>query len=74
MLWQTLRTSEPRLMYGLHPVTHINEARRGGRPDVRLIAGPLASADDAARLCAAILNAGRYCEPAMYRGQRMTLR
>ena len=74
LLWQSLRTNEPRLLQGLRPITHIRETRRGGRPDVRLILGPLANADQAARLCAAILNAGRYCEPAVYRGQRLSTR
>lgn len=74
MLWHSLRTNEPRLLQGLRPITHAREARRGGRPDVRLIAGPLSNADEAAKLCAAILNAGRYCEPTMYHGQRLSLR
>jgi len=71
MLWQSLRTNEPRLLTGLRPITHVRETRRGGRPDMRLIAGPLPSADDAAKLCAAILSAGRYCEPALFHGQRL---
>ena len=74
LLWNSLRTHEPRLLQGLRPITHTREARRGGRPDVRLIAGPLPSADEAARLCGAILNAGRYCEPALFGGQRLTVR
>jgi hypothetical protein len=74
LLWQTLRTNEAKLLQGLRPITHVRELRRGGRPDMRLIAGPLASADDAAKLCAEILNAGRYCEPAVFHGQRLSLR
>jgi hypothetical protein len=74
MLWHTLRANEPRLLQGLQPITHVRETRRGGRPDVRLIAGPLPNADDAAKLCAAILNVGRYCEPAVFRGHRLSLR
>lgn len=71
MLWQSLSTSESRLLEGLRPVTHVRAIRRGGRPDVRLIAGPLAGADHAARLCAAILDTGRFCEPAVFHGHRL---
>jgi hypothetical protein len=75
MLWHTLQTSAPPgLLKGLRPITHARDVRRGGRPDVRLIVGPLATAEDAARLCAIILNAGRYCEPAVFHGQRMSWR
>ena len=74
LLWNALRTSEARLLQGLRPIAQTRETKRGGRPDVRLVAGPLPSADDAARLCAAILNAGRYCEPAVYHGQRLSAR
>jgi hypothetical protein len=74
MLWQTLRTNEAKLLHGLRPITHVREVRRGGRTDIRLIAGPLANADDAAKLCAELLGAGRYCEPAVFHGQRLSLR
>jgi hypothetical protein len=74
LLWNSLRTHEPRLLQGLRPVTHIRETKRGGRPDVRLIVGPFANLEQAARLCAAVLNAGRYCEPAVFRGQRLSAR
>jgi hypothetical protein len=72
LLWNSLRANEPRLLRGLRPVAQMREARGGGRPDVRLIAGPLASAEDAARLCAAILNEGRFCEPAAFSGHRLS--
>jgi hypothetical protein len=74
MLWQTLRSNEAKLLQGLRPITHVRELRRGGRTDMRLIAGPLANADDAAKLCAELLSAGRYCEPAVFHGQRLSLR
>jgi hypothetical protein len=74
LLWQKLQTSEARLLQGLQPITRTRGLKRAGRPDVRLIAGPLPSADKAAKLCAAILDAGRYCEPAVFHGQRLTSR
>ena len=74
LLWQTVRTHEAKLLQGLRPIAHVREVRRGGRPDIRLIAGPLPTPDDAAKLCAEILHAGRYCEPAVFHGQRLSLR
>jgi hypothetical protein len=71
IMWHSLRTNEPTLLQGLDAVSSARAARGDSTPDVRLIVGPLRSADDAARLCAAITSAGRYCEPALFSGQRV---
>jgi hypothetical protein len=70
MLWNAVRSSEPRLK-SLRPLASVRRGVNGGRPDIRLVAGPLRSEDDAARLCAVILNSGRYCEPTRFDGQRL---
>ena len=49
---------------------------RGPRPgsiELRLIAGPLANASIAARLCAALAAAGQTCQPTVFDGQRLAL-
>lgn len=71
MLWNAVRTNESRLLRGMRPVAHTRRSPRGGRPDVRLVVGPLPNAEAATKLCAALLNAGRYCEPARYEGHRL---
>lgn len=75
MLWNSVRGGQPRLVAGLHPVVRTHDrATPGQRAELRLVAGPLASAEQAARLCAAFNSAGVPCEPTVFGGQRMTLR
>ena len=74
ILWRALQANEATLLRGLRPIVQVTGTRRGGQLDVRLIAGPLANDAAAAKLCSELLNAGRYCEPAAYRGQRLSAR
>jgi hypothetical protein len=74
MLWNAVRSSQSGMFNGLHPIASVREAKNGGRPDIRLLVGPLRTPEDANRLCSALLDSGRFCEPAVFRGQRMPLR
>jgi hypothetical protein len=73
VLWRGLQANEAMLLKGLRPVAFMSGTRRG-RPDVRLIAGPIANAGEAAKVCSALLAAGRYCEPTVYTGHRLSSR
>jgi hypothetical protein len=42
--------------------------------ELRLVVGPLANAATAARLCAALANAGTTCQPTVFDGQRLAIR
>lgn len=72
-LWATLKQNQPGLLEGLRPVIAVREGQRSGAPELRLIAGPLANASVAARLCAALAAAGQACAPAVFDGQRLAL-
>jgi hypothetical protein len=72
-LWTSLKTSQGPMLEGLRPVIAIREGARGGAVELRLIAGPLANASIAARLCAAFTAAGQACQPAVFDGQRLAL-
>ncbi len=72
-LWTTLKTSQPALFEGLRPVIAIRDGGKGGAVELRLIAGPVANAAVAARLCAALSAAGQICQPAVFDGQRLAL-
>ena len=75
MLWNSVRSGQAQLVRGLHPVVRVGErAKFGQRTEMRLVAGPIASAEQAARLCAAFNSVGVPCEPTSFAGQRMTLR
>jgi hypothetical protein len=71
-MWGTLKAGQPGLLEGLRPVVSIREVRPGAI-ELRLIAGPLANASVAARLCAALATAGQTCQPAVFDGQRLAL-
>jgi hypothetical protein len=70
--WAALKTSQPALFEGLRPVIAIREGGRGA-VELRLVAGPLANAGAAARLCASLAAAGQNCQPTVFDGQRLAL-
>jgi hypothetical protein len=72
-LWSNLKTSQSAMLEGLRPVIAIREGQRPGSVELRLIAGPLANASIAARLCAALAAAGQPCQPAVFDGQKLAL-
>jgi hypothetical protein len=71
-IWASLRAGQPGLLEGLRPVVSIREVKPGSI-ELRLIAGPLANASVAARLCAALAASGQTCQPAVFDGQRLAL-
>lgn len=72
VLWTTAKARHGTLLEGLRPVMTVRDHARPGGVELRLIAGPLANATAAARLCAAMVAA--VCQPAVYEGQRLALR
>lgn len=71
-MWAALKAGQPGLLEGLRPVVSIREVRPGVI-ELRLIAGPLANASVAARLCAALSSASQNCQPTVFDGQRLAL-
>jgi hypothetical protein len=72
-LWSSLKTSQSAMLEGLRPVIAIREGGKPGSVELRLIAGPLANASIAARLCATLAAAGQACQPAVFDGQKLAL-
>jgi hypothetical protein len=73
VLWTNLKAAQPALLEGLRPVIAIREAGKPGTVELRLVAGPLANAGAAARLCAALTAAGQVCQTTVFDGQRLAL-
>ena len=71
-LWTNLKATQPAMLEGLRPVIAIREGKPGAM-ELRLVAGPLANASIAARLCAAFSAAGLSCQPTVFDGQRLAL-
>ena len=72
-MWSNLKATQPAMLEGLRPVIAIREGARPGSMELRLVAGPLANASIAARLCAALAAAGQSCQPTVFDGQRLAL-
>lgn len=74
-LWGALRDAYSKHLAGLRPVVAVREGgKSGGGLELRLIAGPLANAVAAARLCATLTAAGLLCQPALFDGQQLAAR
>jgi len=76
--WQAVRSVHPQLFDGLRPIMAVRDVAgrdpaRPGRVELRLIVGPLASADAVAQLCASLATARVACQPAVFDGQRLAL-
>ena len=72
-MWSNLKATQPAMLEGLRPVIAIREGPKPGAMELRLVAGPLANASIAARLCAALTAAGQSCQPTVFDGQRLAL-
>ncbi len=72
--WATLRGNHGATLEKLRPVISIKEGPKAGTVELRLVAGPLANAADAARVCAKLQTGGVPCIPTVFDGQRLSLR
>jgi hypothetical protein len=72
-LWTAIKGTQAPLLEGLRPIAAVRDGAKPGTLELRLVAGPLANAAVAARLCAALAEAGLACSPAVFDGQRLAL-
>jgi hypothetical protein len=72
-LWTAIKGTQAPLLEGLRPVVAVRDGAKPGALELRLVAGPLANAGVAAKLCAALAEAGLICAPAVFDGQRLAL-
>jgi cell division septation protein DedD len=73
-LWNAAKAKHGGLLEGLRPLMVVRESARPGGVELRLVAGPIANAASAARLCATLAAAGATCQPATFDGQRLAMR
>ncbi|PZA13788.1 sporulation protein [Rhodopseudomonas palustris] len=69
-LWRKLSKTH-KALNGLQPIIMIKE--NGNATQLRLVAGPIADAAAAAKVCAALGSADRACETSVYDGQRLPM-
>jgi hypothetical protein len=72
-LWHTTKNSDPALLGELYPVVTVRENGKTRGVDLRLVVGPVANAEAAARLCTTLSAAHHYCQPVAFEGQRLSL-
>jgi len=72
-MWRGLVRSNPAVAK-LSPVIVVKEGSGGLGMQLRLVAGPLDDAAAAAKICAALTESERSCEPTIFDGQRLTVK
>ena len=72
--WNAAMKRHAALLQGLHPAVQTRERAKPAATEYRLIAGPIANAATAARICATITASGGICAPAVFDGQRLAVR
>jgi hypothetical protein len=72
--WGSVRSAHAALLEGLRPLVSVRQSSRPGYTEFHLVAGPVADADAAARLCQALASARVPCRPSTFDGQRLDLR
>jgi hypothetical protein len=73
VLWNSSKAGYPALLDGFSPLVAVRENSKSRATELRLIVGPLADADAAAKLCAALTAAHRACQPAPFEGRPFAL-
>jgi hypothetical protein len=72
-LWHSTRNIDPALLEGLYPLAAVRENGKTHGADLRLVIGPIADAEAAARLCTTLAASHHYCQPVAFEGQRLSM-
>ena len=73
-VWRGALKTNPQRLASMQPIIVVKERNDGLGMQLRLVAGPLANAAEAAKLCAGVLaESSRPCETAVYEGQRLNM-
>ena len=71
--WAGIRSAHPQLFDGLAPTIALGETAQSNRPELRLVIGPLASANAAAKLCRTLERFRLTCQPTIFAGRHLAL-
>jgi hypothetical protein len=71
--WAGIRSAHPQLFDGLAPTVSLSELPASRRPELRLVVGPLVSADAAAKLCSTLERFRLTCQPTIFAGRHLAL-
>ncbi len=73
-LWENVRGNHGATLQSLRPLVSVREGAKPGTVELRLVAGPLANAGAAAKVCAGLQARGVPCQTTVFDGQRLALR
>jgi hypothetical protein len=71
--WAGIRSANPQLFDGLAPTVSLSELPPSNRRELRLVVGPIASADAAARLCTTLERSRPTYQSTIFAGPHLTL-
>lgn len=71
--WAGIRSAHPQLFEGVVPTVTLSPTSPSNRPELRLVVGPLDSADAATNLCASLNRYRLPCQPTIFAGQHLAL-
>src|ERR1700733_4028259 len=71
--WAGIRSAHPQLFDGLAPTIALSELPPSNRPELRLVVGPLVSADAATKLCSTLERFRLTCQPTIFAGRHLAL-
>jgi hypothetical protein len=72
--WSSIRAAHPAILEGMRPLVSVRQSSRPGFTEFHLVAGPIADADGAAKMCQLLTAARVPCRPSTFDGQRLELR
>ena len=72
--WANIKGNHGAALDGLRPLVSVREGAKPGTVELRLIAGPVANAGDAAKVCASLQIKGVACRTTEFDGQKLSLR
>jgi hypothetical protein len=71
-LWRSTKNSDPAALGDLSPLVAVRENGKTHGVDLRLVVGPVADPEAAARLCMTLAATHHYCQPVAFEGQRLS--
>jgi len=72
--WANIKGNHCAALEGLRPLVSVREGPKPGTVELRLIAGPVTNAGDAAKVCASLQTKGVACRTTEFDGQKLSLR
>jgi hypothetical protein len=72
--WGSVRAAHPAILEGMRPLVSVRQSSRPGFTEFHLVAGPIADADAAAKVCQLLTAVRVPCRTSTFDGQRLDLR